>query len=66
LKDRASGTTAGLVGGIVYKPPADHFILIPQRPYLPIGTLRDQVIYPHNKTEMEERKSGFNGPAFRA
>jgi len=42
-------------GGIVHKPPADQFILIPQRPYLPIGTLRDQVIYPHNKSEMEDR-----------
>ena len=40
----------------MHKPPADQFILIPQRPYLPIGTLRDQVIYPHNKSEMEERK----------
>ncbi|KAF8506877.1 adrenoleukodystrophy protein [Russula emetica] len=42
-------------GGVVHKPPADQFILIPQRPYLPIGTLRDQVIYPHNKSKMEER-----------
>ncbi|KAI0067927.1 hypothetical protein BV25DRAFT_1876800 [Artomyces pyxidatus] len=42
-------------GGTVYKPPADHFILIPQRPYLPIGTLRDQIIYPHNKSDMEAR-----------
>ncbi|KAI0308041.1 adrenoleukodystrophy protein [Multifurca ochricompacta] len=42
-------------GGVVHKPPADQFILIPQRPYLPIGTLRDQVIYPHNKLDMEER-----------
>ncbi|KAH9982714.1 adrenoleukodystrophy protein [Lactifluus volemus] len=42
-------------GGVVHKPPADQFILIPQRPYLPIGTLRDQVIYPHNKSDMDER-----------
>ncbi|KAN0134947.1 adrenoleukodystrophy protein [Lactarius tabidus] len=42
-------------GGAVYKPPANEFILIPQRPYLPIGTLRDQVIYPHNRADMEER-----------
>ncbi|KZT22148.1 adrenoleukodystrophy protein [Neolentinus lepideus HHB14362 ss-1] len=40
-------------GGTVHKPPASQFILIPQRPYLPLGTLRDQVIYPHSKLDME-------------
>ncbi|CCM00319.1 uncharacterized protein FIBRA_02349 [Fibroporia radiculosa] len=42
-------------GGIVRKPPASQFILIPQRPYLSLGTLRDQVIYPHGKEDMEAR-----------
>ncbi|KAK7694295.1 hypothetical protein QCA50_001477 [Cerrena zonata] len=42
-------------GGIVRKPPASQFILIPQRPYLSLGTLRDQVIYPHSKADMESR-----------
>ena len=42
-------------GGIVRKPPASQFILIPQRPYLPLGTLRDQVIYPHSEAEMKAR-----------
>ena len=42
-------------GGTVRKPPADQFILIPQRPYLCLGTLRDQVIYPHSKKDMEAR-----------
>ncbi|KAI0932612.1 hypothetical protein AcV5_004215 [Taiwanofungus camphoratus] len=42
-------------GGIVRKPPASQFILIPQRPYLSLGTLRDQVIYPHEKEDMEAR-----------
>ncbi|KAF8058262.1 adrenoleukodystrophy protein [Lyophyllum atratum] len=44
-----------IYGGVVRKPPASQFILIPQRPYLCIGTLRDQVIYPHSKVEMENR-----------
>ncbi|KAJ3812104.1 ABC transporter transmembrane region 2-domain-containing protein [Lentinula aff. lateritia] len=42
-------------GGVVRKPPASSFILIPQRPYLTIGTLRDQVIYPHSQREMIAR-----------
>ena len=28
-------------------------LYVPQRPYLSIGTLRDQIIYPHTKKEME-------------
>ncbi|TRM66009.1 ABC transporter transmembrane region 2-domain-containing protein [Schizophyllum amplum] len=40
-------------GGVVRKPSADQFILIPQRPYLSLGTLRDQIIYPHSKKEMD-------------
>ncbi|KAJ4489624.1 adrenoleukodystrophy protein [Lentinula edodes] len=42
-------------GGVVRKPPASSFILIPQRPYLTIGTLRDQVSYPHSQREMIAR-----------
>ncbi|KDR85282.1 hypothetical protein GALMADRAFT_234056 [Galerina marginata CBS 339.88] len=42
-------------GGVVHKPAASQFILIPQRPYLPLGTLRDQVIYPHSQADMIQR-----------
>lgn len=42
-------------GGVVRKPAASEFILIPQRPYLSLGTLRDQVIYPHSRENMEAR-----------
>ncbi|KAL5535281.1 PXA2 [Sanghuangporus sanghuang] len=42
-------------GGIVRKPPASEFLLIPQRPYLSLGTLRDQVTYPHSQKDMLDR-----------
>ncbi|KZV74700.1 hypothetical protein PENSPDRAFT_749053 [Peniophora sp. CONT] len=42
-------------GGTVHKPPPSQFVLIPQRPYLPLGTLRDQIIYPHSVEDMTER-----------
>jgi ATP-binding cassette subfamily D (ALD) long-chain fatty acid import protein len=33
----------------------DGIMFLPQRPYLSVGTLRDQVIYPHGEIEMRER-----------
>ncbi|KAK4703645.1 hypothetical protein P7C70_g2569, partial [Phenoliferia sp. Uapishka_3] len=42
-------------GGTVTKPPASEFTYIPQRPYLSLGTLRDQIIYPHARSQMIER-----------
>ncbi len=38
----------------------DGLFILPQRPYLPTGTLRDQVIYPHS--EMDMRDSGRRDP----
>ncbi|KAJ1722804.1 ATP-binding cassette long-chain fatty acid transporter pxa1 [Coemansia erecta] len=38
--------------GIVERPEPGEIIYIPQRPYLSLGSLRDQIIYPHTYAEM--------------
>jgi ABC-type uncharacterized transport system fused permease/ATPase subunit len=42
--------------GIVQKPFRDSgdLVFVPQRPYLVMGTLRDQIIYPHSVQQMKE------------
>ncbi|ORX68352.1 hypothetical protein DL89DRAFT_268858 [Linderina pennispora] len=42
-------------GGTVRKPSMSQIFYIPQRPYLPIGTLRDQIIYPDCAADMEQK-----------
>ena len=42
-------------GGIIHKPNTDQIFYIPQRPYLPNGTLRDQLIYPDTLESMKAK-----------
>lgn len=61
-KSAVSRIVAGLwpvYRGLVSRPRSigtDGIMFLPQRPYLSVGTLRDQVIYPHS--EMDMRDSG--------
>ncbi|EJD54748.1 hypothetical protein AURDEDRAFT_110247 [Auricularia subglabra TFB-10046 SS5] len=40
--------------GSVARPPGDNVFFVPQRAYMVVGTLRDQIIYPHTYTQFVE------------
>jgi ATP-binding cassette, subfamily D (ALD), member 3 len=49
---RVIGALWPLHCGKVVKPPQREILFVPQKPYLVIGTLRDQLIYPHSAEQM--------------
>lgn len=39
--------------GVISRPDPEKIFYVPQRPYLAIGSLREQVIYPHSIADMK-------------
>ena len=54
---RVLGGLWPLFGGTLTKPARAQLFYIPQRPYMTLGTLRDQIIYPHTVDQL--RRANF-------
>ncbi|XP_050342815.1 ATP-binding cassette sub-family D member 3 isoform X2 [Nymphalis io] len=52
---RMLGELWPIFGGTLTKPPKGKLFYVPQRPYMTLGTFRDQVIYPQTREEMVRR-----------
>ncbi len=40
--------------GTIHRPAADQIMFLPQRPYMVLGTLRDQVLYPNTHLDVDD------------
>lgn len=52
---RIIGELWPLHSGVLHKPHKEDILFVPQKPYLVLGTLRDQIIYPHEHKDMIAR-----------
>lgn len=43
-------------GGYLYRPPIEAILFIPQRPYLVLGSLRRQILYPHRQGDYSDAR----------
>lgn len=50
---RVIGELWPLHNGVLTKPKKEEILFVPQKPYLVLGTLRDQIIYPHTVEDMK-------------
>eukprot|EP01126_Amoeba_proteus_P025979 TRINITY_DN2579_c0_g1_i1.p1 TRINITY_DN2579_c0_g1~~TRINITY_DN2579_c0_g1_i1.p1 ORF type:complete len:728 (+),score=116.45 TRINITY_DN2579_c0_g1_i1:75-2186(+) len=50
---RVIGELWPLHNGVLTKPRKEEILFVPQKPYLVLGTLRDQIIYPHTTEDMK-------------
>ncbi len=42
--------------GVIYRPELKEMLFLPQRPYMILGTLRDQLIYPNAKVDVSDEE----------
>lgn len=42
--------------GAIVRPALNEILFLPQRPYMILGTLRDQLLYPHTNADVEDEK----------
>ncbi|MBD3884324.1 ABC transporter ATP-binding protein/permease [Phormidium tenue FACHB-886] len=42
--------------GKIIRPKSDQILFLPQRPYMVLGTLRDQLLYPNTEMEVEDER----------
>jgi putative ATP-binding cassette transporter len=42
--------------GLIQRPELEHLLFLPQKPYMILGTLRQQLLYPYSQTEIDNER----------